>query len=68
MTLHDVVWVFDSWDPTRDYPYQVGEIWCCGRHVVMRGGRIACEVCCAVVVEADGKWSICQIKGYVARA
>jgi hypothetical protein len=56
MTLHDVVWVFDSWDPTRDYPDQVGEIWCCGRHVVMRDARIVCVVCDTVVEQVNDEW------------
>ena len=63
MTLHDVVWVFDGWDPARDYPDQVGEIWCCGRHAVMRDSRILCERCATEVEKEGGEWRVARVRG-----
>jgi hypothetical protein len=55
----------DSWDPARDYPEQVGEIWCCGQHVVKRGGKIICDVCGTVVEQEAGEWKVTQVRGMV---
>jgi hypothetical protein len=63
MTLHEVVWVFDAWDPSPDYPGQVGHIHCCGHLVVMRAGAIACDTCHSVVEQHAGAWRILRIKG-----
>ena len=63
MSLHDVVWVFDGWDPARDYPDQVGEIWCCGQHVVMRNSKIVCDACGTVVEQVGGEWRVARVKG-----
>lgn len=63
MTLREVVWVFDSWDPDRNYPDQVGEIRCCGRLVVMRAGAIACDTCHTVIEEGGNGWRIVRVKG-----
>jgi hypothetical protein len=61
MSLVDVVWVFDRWDPARDYPEQVGEIWCCGRHVIKRGATIVCEACNTAVEQVGGRWCVVRI-------
>jgi hypothetical protein len=63
ITLHDVVWVFDGWDPAKDDPDQVGEIWCCGQHVVMRNSKIACDPCGTVVEQEGGNWRVARVKG-----
>jgi hypothetical protein len=65
MTLQDVVWVFDGWDPAKDYPDQVGEIWCCGQHAVMRNSKIYCDQCGTVVELEGGEWKVTQVRGMV---
>lgn len=59
--------VFGSWvsDPQR--PGAVGMIKCCDRTVVMRNGRIICEVCDTIVETGRGpsgdRWQIVRAKG-----
>lgn len=59
--------VFDSWASLPDRPGDVGLIRCCDRTVVMRNGRIICEVCDTIVETGRGPggdhWQIVRVKG-----
>lgn len=56
-----------GWSEDRDRPEQVGMIRCCNRIVVMRNGRIICDVCDTVVETGRGEhldcWQIVRAKG-----
>jgi hypothetical protein len=41
----------------------VGEIWCCGQHVVMRGATIACDACGTAVERVNGEWRVARVRG-----
>lgn len=59
--------VFGSWVAHPDRPGDVGMIKCCGRIVVMRNGRIICELCDTIVETGRGeggdRWQIVRAKG-----
>ena len=49
---------FDRWEPSPEYPEQVGKILCCSQSPVMHGARIRCTACQAEIERTGRAWTV----------